>query len=288
MKTKKSNTTRRLTFKFSYQIALLSIGVSTLIASPVLAAVLVTDGQVTNNNFTFSIGFDSTVAGSPEINAGDFTNASPEPLGGHVNIYSAPGTVLYDFDFSGSSYRPSAVALRDRITLFFIPTCSALTEWSTNLTQWQTIRAVMATGGVDDSISNIVVAIPGAPSHFYYRASYTDSGGSVFYGDHAQWNRSDGPDEDSTISFNASFTVTAFIPLGYNQITGQLLSGGDMRLSFVGFAGTNYALDRTFNLVPLVNWVPQLTNAADGSGVVIFTNTPNPTTNNFWRIRSAP
>jgi len=71
----------------------------------------------------------------------------------------------------------------------------------------------------------------------------------------------------------------------FNRIAGQLLSGPKMRLSFVGLDRTNYALDRTFNLVS-ANWVPQITNRADSVGVLVLTNTPDATTNNFWRIRS--
>ena len=96
-----------------------------------------------------------------------------------------------------------------------------------------------------------------------------------------------------TVTFNdgsidqSQFKVTV-LPAGYNQISGELLPGDDVRLTYLGLAGTNYALDRTFNLSPPVNWVPQVTNPADPSGVLLFTNTPNPTTNNFWRIRSVP
>jgi hypothetical protein len=74
---------------------------------------------------------------------------------------------------------------------------------------------------------------------------------------------------------------------GYNQISGQLLSGGNVRLSYVGLAGTNYALDRSFSLKP-ANWLPQVTNPAGAGGALVFTNTPNPATNSFWRIRSVP
>jgi hypothetical protein len=77
------------------------------------------------------------------------------------------------------------------------------------------------------------------------------------------------------------------VPPGYNQISGQLLETGDMQLSFVGDAEANYALDRCFNLAS-PNWVPQLTNATDAGGVLVFINTPDPATNNFWRIRSVP
>jgi len=76
-------------------------------------------------------------------------------------------------------------------------------------------------------------------------------------------------------------------PPGYNQISVQLLSGGDVRLSYAGMAGANYALDRTFSLSP-ANWVPTATNTAGTDGVLVLTNTPNKLTNNFWRIRSVP
>jgi hypothetical protein len=79
----------------------------------------------------------------------------------------------------------------------------------------------------------------------------------------------------------------SFVPPGYNHISAQLLIGGNVRLSFVGLAATNYGLDRTFNLSP-VNWVPQATNPAGAGGVLVFTNTPIATTNNFWRNRSVP
>jgi len=71
----------------------------------------------------------------------------------------------------------------------------------------------------------------------------------------------------------------------YNQIHCQLLRGINMQLSFVGIAGTHYALDRSFGLSP-PNWIPQSTNPANSFGALVFTNTPDPTTNNFWRIRS--
>jgi alpha-tubulin suppressor-like RCC1 family protein len=77
------------------------------------------------------------------------------------------------------------------------------------------------------------------------------------------------------------------VPIVVNPIAIQLLSSGGVRLTYAGLAGTNYALDRSFNLAP-INWVPQATNPAGAAGNVVFTNTPNPATNNFWRIRSVP
>ena len=85
---------------------------------------------------------------------------------------------------------------------------------------------------------------------------------------------------------NQIVQIVAGVP-GYNVISGQLISGGGVRLTFNGLAGGNYALDRSNNLAP-PNWEPQATNAADSTGVVTFTNVPDPATNNFWRIRSVP
>jgi len=73
----------------------------------------------------------------------------------------------------------------------------------------------------------------------------------------------------------------------YNQISSQLLTNGDMQLSFVGIAGANYALDWATSLSP-ANWLPVATNPATSYGALAFTNTPDPTKNNFWRIRSVP
>jgi hypothetical protein len=90
----------------------------------------------------------------------------------------------------------------------------------------------------------------------------------------------------SVTSSVARLTVIT-LPPGYNQISSQLLSAGNMRLSFVGIAIEKYALDRSFSLSP-ADWVPQVTNAADAGGALVFTNTPDPTTNNFWRVRFVP
>jgi hypothetical protein len=65
------------------------------------------------------------------------------------------------------------------------------------------------------------------------------------------------------------------------------LGGTNIQLSFVGIANSNYALDRSSSLSP-PNWVPQVTNVAGSFGALIFTNAPDATTNNFWRIRSVP
>jgi hypothetical protein len=66
----------------------------------------------------------------------------------------------------------------------------------------------------------------------------------------------------------------------------QLL-GTSVRLTFNGNGGAKYALERSSSLVT-PNWLAQATNTADSAGFVVFTNTPNAGTNNFWRTRLVP
>ena len=89
------------------------------------------------------------------------------------------------------------------------------------------------------------------------------------------------------LNYIDNISVTPQLPANYDLVGGKIISGGNMQLSFVGNASANYALDRSFTLAP-PNWVPQMTNSTDVNGQLFFTNTPNTSTNNFWRIRSVP
>ncbi|HUA38528.1 MAG TPA: hypothetical protein VMA35_09080 [Candidatus Sulfopaludibacter sp.] len=96
----------------------------------------------------------------------------------------------------------------------------------------------------------------------------------------------DGNTDDASYGTNLPEQIVTGPP-GYNQISVKLLSGGDVSLFFEGIAGMNYELDWSASLSP-ANWLPQATNPAGAGGALVFTNTPDATTNNFWRIRSAP
>jgi hypothetical protein len=82
-------------------------------------------------------------------------------------------------------------------------------------------------------------------------------------------------------------TFTTLEPPGYNALAGQLLSGGKIRLSFMGNAGGNCALEHSYSLAP-ANWIPVVTNSADSFGALILTNTISTSGNDFWRVRSLP
>jgi alpha-tubulin suppressor-like RCC1 family protein len=91
----------------------------------------------------------------------------------------------------------------------------------------------------------------------------------------------------NSVSLPEQIVAGSGTPSGAGRISLQVLDNGAVRLSYVGNPQADYALDRAFSLSPS-QWVPQMTNAADAQGFVTFTNSPDATTNNFWRIRSAP
>jgi alpha-tubulin suppressor-like RCC1 family protein len=105
--------------------------------------------------------------------------------------------------------------------------------------------------------------------------------------DGSLWAMGDNLDGDLGDGTGAPVNLPKQILGAYNLISFQPLIGGNMQFSFVGIAGTNYALDRSFSLAP-PNWFPQVTNPANSFGALVFTNTPSPATNNFWRIRCVP
>ncbi len=75
---------------------------------------------------------------------------------------------------------------------------------------------------------------------------------------------------------------------GFNRLTAEHLDGGVVRLTYLGLAGTNYALDRAFDLTPSALWEPQATNPAPADGCLIITNTAGPSPSVFWRMRQGP
>jgi hypothetical protein len=76
------------------------------------------------------------------------------------------------------------------------------------------------------------------------------------------------------------------LPLpNYNVLSIVQLPPSQVKFSYLGIPLAKYALDRTFNLLPPIQWTPQSTNATDGSGNLVLMNAPVATTNNFWRLR---
>src|ERR1035437_6830523 len=88
-----------------------------------------------------------------------------------------------------------------------------------------------------------------------------------------------------TASGLITVTVTAS-GSSYNQLAVQPI-GSDVRLSYLGIPGTNYALEVTHDLTPPTTWTPVLTNPAAANGLLVFTNTPTGG-QSFYRTRYVP
>jgi hypothetical protein len=92
-----------------------------------------------------------------------------------------------------------------------------------------------------------------------------------------------------TVSGLITVTVTAAGSSSggsYNQLSVEPV-GSDMRLSYLGIPGANYALDVTHDLTPPIAWAPVITNLAAANGLLVFTNTPSGG-QSYYRTRYVP
>src|SRR6185436_16030297 len=65
-----------------------------------------------------------------------------------------------------------------------------------------------------------------------------------------------------------------------------VLPNGDLKISYGGFAAHQYALERAESLIAPAVWTAVITNTADSSGLVSFTNTPSGS-HLFYRVHDA-
>jgi alpha-tubulin suppressor-like RCC1 family protein len=140
-----------------------------------------------------------------------------------------------------------------------------------------------AFGGVNPPIKIIasgVVAIAGGGNHILF---IKDDGSLWAMGDNEFGQLVDGTSKWCT---NQPEQIVVGPP-GYNRLSSHLVNGGKVHLSLIGIAESKYVLERSSSLFP-AKWIPQATNSSDVFGAMDFTNAPDPTTNNFWRIRSVP
>jgi alpha-tubulin suppressor-like RCC1 family protein len=121
-----------------------------------------------------------------------------------------------------------------------------------------------------------------APVAGYYYNAQLKTCASIWAG---QFNNN--PATVGSAGSKAGLTSSVASLPGYNLITIEQLTDGNVRLTYSGNAGANYALERSSNLAS-PTWMPLLTNAAPTGGVLVITNTPDTSVNNFWRIRSVP
>ena len=59
---------------------------------------------------------------------------------------------------------------------------------------------------------------------------------------------------------------------------------GAVSIGMTGISGANYVLQTATNLLPPIQWLPVLTNAADTNGVCQFTDTNLISAQKFYRV----
>ena len=67
-------------------------------------------------------------------------------------------------------------------------------------------------------------------------------------------------------------------------LTANLGSGPNFNLHLTGIPGQNYVLQTATNLLPPIQWLPMLTNAANTNGVWRFTDTNLNSAQKFYRV----
>lgn len=121
--------------------------------------------------------------------------------------------------------------------------------------------------GVNLTVANGIITYWGAFSGTTDRFTYTITNASSLM---------------ATGSVNVA--LTGLLP-STNQLALAPIGNGSLRLIFAGWPTFRYSLDRTHDLVEPAVWEPLQTNWAGAQGFVIYTNTPIPGLNNFYRAR---
>jgi hypothetical protein len=218
----------------------------------------------------------------------------PHPYVAHVLALAVSGSDLYaggNFDTAGGV------------------TANCIAKWDGS--SWSALGSGITAGPIGNEQSIYVSALAVSGSDVYAGGDFTAAGGVAANGI-AKWDGSSW----SALGSGMNEAVSALAVSGSDLYAGGLFTtagekfsfyaahaiispyfdlifiqdlGGSVRLSFMGLAGANYALDQCFTLWPPNHlWIPVATNPADSSGWLYFTNTPSPNTNTFWRMRSVP
>lgn len=205
----------------------------------VLAAIMVTDGDLIGGEYIYTIDHNNVLS-KPLADAEINTNFTSQNFFGVNFIVATTGQsfaqLVLHWDFSGTSLNPQSVELLDRTVLFTntaLERTEAITEYSINGTDWSVIDVeitpdlpINTPPFVNDDFETNTIAFGGTISEFYYRltmTSLTDSCGTgdtsrcdasgAFSFHQNQWSRTNPPNETS---FNAKFSavpIPAALPL---------------------------------------------------------------------------
>jgi len=143
-------------------------------------------------------------------------------------------------------------------------------------------------GATDADGDTLTVSYLSQPSH----GAATTDGQSVTYVPNSGYSGTDQFTFAVSDGVGGLATAAATVKVnsgpGLNRFTNVAKSGANSyALTFSGAAFCDYVLQSAGSLVPPVVWNPQVTNAADGTGLVLFTNSRTGLFG-FWRTRLLP
>jgi autotransporter-associated beta strand protein len=276
-----------------------SIGTLTLSSAPVLSGTILMEINSTNAPTSDKL----VVSGNPLAYAGTLTvvNIGPGLTGGEVfDLFDAAG---FGGSFSTLNLPTLPVAVPalnwwtgslttdGTLSVNRAPVPGAATL-NTTVNQPTPIAAVKLVALASDADGN-ALSVTGASYAGGNGSSVNLNGGVITY--------TPGPGFVGSESFSYTLddghggtalgTVNVTVaPSGesFNRVSIDTLGNGDVKLSYAGIPGYNYALDWTHDLNPPVAWTAILTNQAGTNGSLLFTNTPSSPGPDFYRTRYVP
>jgi hypothetical protein len=271
------------------------------------ASVALTVGSSLNpSGFGDSVTFTATV--SPSDAGGDVIfKANGTPLGTNtvstgtatnVTATLPRGTNTITAEYSGGgNYLGSTNALAGgQVVTNHPPVASATTSNCTP--SLSTVIQITGTGGLASdadgdtlttTISTVatagtnIVFTAGGDTYIYYKNTNAAASSDSFI-----YKVTDGFGGTNT----ATITINMSVPPAQVQGTlspPEVIGGGpDIRLTLLGYPGYRYALEWTNSIGGSDPWIPLSTNPADGTGLLIFTNSTPDQSQNYYRTRWVP
>lgn len=211
------------------------------------AALVISDGDISGGHYIYDLTY-AEMNTSAVFNNDVFSQVRMEVVqegAGNPNYLSpvrndnsgyTTAEFVYKFDFSTTSYRPTAVAVYDILTAVWPdggPHETLTTAYSLDGTNYTTIRTLSTVGATSfeflNSNGTTNVDLSSAPDVFYYKTTFVANDLSFGFGwNGAQWNRM----LSDFTPFSTDFTVTAVpepAPIALLVMGGSLVLLGGLR-----------------------------------------------------------
>jgi hypothetical protein len=131
------------------------------------------------------------------------------------------------------------------------------------------------------TVTGVVPGANGTVSTDGINVTYTANSGTS---DSFTYTVNDGFGGTATGTINVAINTNT---ASYNQLSAAFVGSGTNVMTFLGIPNYNYALDLSTNLLPPINWMPQVTNPANLDGTLNFTNLGT-LPQGFYRMRYVP